>query len=363
MMISRSTHPEVYSGVIPTPTVGVHSDSTSGVITVTLSPLLAQNLRGALIPIDCPTSKGEHAWVTRVRTTGFGILPPDLLNVLEAVRSGALAPTAVVIKGLPSDSVSAAPLPHEVPRNRKATDLSENLLGMIGSLLGEPYGIAGEGPHLVNNLIPTKEDRQRLTGNGSELRLGIHTENAAHRWLLRDRDLSPHGLLLTGVSAPIHGPLTSVANGRRAAAELARVDYDTLRARCVELRLPIRQRVANARSTEPSPILTGHKGREVVTAAFYGDMMRPLSEGAARAVSNYEAALEASAARVAITPGVMVYIPNTYSLHARDGFTPSFDAEGRAERWLQRIFVTSRLDAFQIGTEHSDRVFELPSSE
>jgi hypothetical protein len=33
-----------------------------------------------------------------------------------------------------------------------------------------------------------------------------------------------------------------------------------------------------------------------------------------------------------VTPSVMVYVPNDYSLHARNAFPPTFDAEGRGHR-------------------------------
>ncbi len=55
----------------------------------------------------------------------------------------------------------------------------------------------------------------------------------------------------------------------------------------------------------------------------------------------------------------MVYVPNGYTLHSRDAFVAKFDPKGRANRWLQRIFVTARLDAFQIGRAVSERRFEL----
>ncbi len=57
---------------------------------------------------------------------------------------------------------------------------------------------------------------------------------------------------------------------------------------------------------------------------------------------------------------MLVYIPNAYTMHARDAFPPQFDENGRAKRWLQRIFLTTRLDTFQVAGELEKRVFELP---
>lgn len=39
---------------------------------------------------------------------------------------------------------------------------------------------------------------------------------------------------------------------------------------------------------------------------------------------------------------------------------PQYDPHGRAQRWLQRVFLTTRLDTFQTAGELEQRVFELP---
>jgi len=351
-----------FQGALPTQDLQFRFDNASGVLTVDLSPSFARDLREAVQVIEMPTPDLEHNYVTRLRRAGYRFVPPDLLRLIESVRSGIYAPTAVVFNGLPFDPVVSAPAPTERPRDRKPSDLSENVLVLFASLLGEPYGLAGEGTKLVNDLIPTREDRDRLTGNGSERRLGFHTENAAHRRLFLDHDLSPHALLLEGVVAPSnHPPRTLVANGRIAAAQLSAQDREILRRPCVEIALPLRQRRgADALRAAPTPVLTGRPGAETVTAAYYGDMMQPVSKRAKKAIDAFEAALEAVAVGLTVKPGVLAYIPNTYTLHARDAFTPAFDPQGRPSRWLQRVFLTARLDGFQIGKAHGGRIFELP---
>jgi L-asparagine oxygenase len=342
--------------------VEIYHDPLSGLVGLSLSSSCAQHLRKAVVNVDCARGAADHPYVMGLRQVAFSQLPHDLLAVLEAVRNGSFAPTAVLIEGLPHDVVRSAPLPGEDSRVRKASDLSENLLVLLGSVLGEPYGIYGEGTRLVNNLIPTQGDRQLLTGNGSEIELDFHNENAAHRRLFRDRDLSPTGLLLSAVCAQEKaGPLTWVANGRMAAAALEPIDRTVLEGDLVRLALPVRQRRPGVDTRmPPGPILTGPRGIEVVTAAFYGDMMLPMTAEAGNAIMAYRAELKKVAVGIALKPGMVLYVPNAYSLHARDGFIPEFDRDGRAERWLQRIFVTGRLDAFQICAARSDRVFELP---
>jgi len=350
-----------YEGTQPAREFELSVDATTGVSYLEVSASVSARLRRLSSQGQTP-GETTQAYVERLRRNGYRELPNDLLAVCESVRSGVFAPTALVISGLPSDWVESAPAPGEHVRDFKPSDLSESQLVMFGALLGEPYSLAGEGSALVNNLIPTVGDRNRLTGNGSQVRLGMHTENAAHRWLIRDRDLSPQGLMLTGVAAPVVGaPRTLVANGRIAAARLSTEERATLRRSCVRLALPLRQRRGNeVLRAQASPILTGPEGAEIVTAAFYGDMMEPVDERAALALAVFESALEACSAALTIRPGMLVYIPNGYTLHARDAFAPQFDTQGRAKRWLQRIFLTSRLDSFQLAGELEQRVFELP---
>jgi hypothetical protein len=240
--------------------------------------------------------------------------------------------------------------------------LSENLLCAIGAVINEPYGLIGEGPALVNDLIPSLADRERLTGNGSKVALTFHTENAAHRWLFPGRDLSPSALLLIGVNAPSDGgPFTRIANGRLAASLLSPEHRRVLTAPAVRLALPLRQREAGREVlTDAVPVLCGPTGKEIVTAVLYGDMSHPVSEAAAEALEAFGKALQACAGAVRITPGSLVYIPNSYSLHARDSFEARFDANGRTERWLQRIFLTANPDDFQIAEKVGNRVFRLP---
>lgn len=350
-----------YQGTLPSRDVELHVDNTTGVANVTLGQAVAERLR-SLAGLGQLPGETAHSHVTRLRREAYLRLPGDLLGIFESVRSGVFAPTALAITGLPCDRVVSAPAPGESARNYKGSNLSEVQLVMLGTLAGEPYGLAGEGARLVNDLIPTLADRKRQTGNGSEIRLGMHTENAAHRWLVRDRDLSPHALMLLGIAAPAVGaPRTLVANGRMAATRLSPEHRALLRGPSVRLALPLRQRRGSKVLRTPAvPILTGPEGAEIITAAFYGDMMEPVNARIRKALAAFEAALEACAAALTIIPGMLAYIPNAYTLHARDAFEPQFDAQGRAQRWLQRIFLTTRLDTFQMAGALEQRVFELP---
>lgn len=350
-------------GTAPANVRNLHVCDETGLASMKLSLADLEKLRGLDRRTNRRNAPSDHAIVSHLRQAAYQFWPTDLLTLCEAIRNGSFTPTALIIRGLPTDDVHRVPLPRECVHECKSGTLSETQLLAIGSLLGEPYGIAGEGDSLVNNLIPSSHDRDQLTGTGSRRELGFHTENAVHRWWARDRDLSPTGLLLLGLASPANGPMTRVANGRIAAAQLDEGKRALLRSDCVRLALPYRQRCQNtAERAAASPILSGRSGYETVTAAFYGDMMEPISEEAADALDSFHEELVTCSAGINVEPGMLVYIPNIYSLHARDAFASQFDASGRAQRWLQRIFITARLDAFQFRASLSERVFELRSA-
>ncbi len=345
----------------------VRLQQRTGIVHINFSRTLARKVKNGIKGIFHPTDGSDHAYVSRLRWMGYLLLPSNLLLFLDLVRSGDIAPTAVLFAGLPFDRVVWTPSPRETIRDRKPTDLSENLLAMVAALLGEPYSIFGEGPRLINDLWPTIEDKQRLTGRGSELDLAWHIENAYARWSWPGRDLAPSSLLLGGVCAPPNGgPYTRITNGRMAATSLwlkSRQHYQALFEVGVTLAPPLRHRRNSTTSHGvAAPVLSGPFGMEMVSAVFYGDsdMMVPLSPAIERALAAYRRELDVASVCVRVLPGVIVYVPNSYTLHGRDGFSPCFDAEQRVNRWIQRVFVTNRLDSFQIGMAHSDRVFELP---
>jgi len=268
----------------------------------------------------------------------------------------------VQFNNYPYERVSWSPVPGWPAHSAKDTSLSEHGLMGTGSIFGELYGVEKEGRRLVNDLCPKREAVDLYTGEGSRKKLGLHYENAALRFAKPGLNLSPKGLLLTGVSRQrVGGPKTVVAIASQACARLPQEAYDILRAHCTYIKLPVRQRVDNAGRTKvgPVPVILGAGGREEVVAAFYGDMMEPVDAKAEWALGLLEEALNQVAFGIAVEPGTMVYLANGPVLHGRDSFDPIFDERGRAQRWLQRVFVCDRLDVFNECRAISDRVFDV----
>ena len=284
------------------------------------------------------------------------------VEFLNRISNGAYGEGVVVFENLPFERVDWSPLPGEPPHSAKPTSLSEHVILAFSSFFGDAYGIAKEGDRLVNELIPTRGDLDRYTGRGSRRTLGMHYENAALRFLYPGKDLSPKGVLLSGVSAQkFNGPKTPVAIASRAIALLPEWAVKVLRSPCTKIALPERQRVPGNDTQEvgPVPVILGPMGKEEVVAAFYGDMMRPITAQADKALLLLHEKLDEVAVHLEVKPGVLAYISNGRVLHGRTGFDPVIDGDGRAERWLHRVFVTGRLDAFLERRKLTDRVFDV----
>jgi hypothetical protein len=46
-------------------------------------------------------------------------------------------------------------------------------------------------------------------------------------------------------------------------------------------------------------------------------------------------------------------------LHGRSDFEAEFDADGRARRWIQRVFLGGRVEQFRAGGDPHERVYAL----
>ncbi len=286
------------------------------------------------------------------------------VETLIRIAAGEIGEGVTVFDGLPFEAVEWAPYPGMPARSAKSTSLSEALLLGLGGYMGEPYGVASEGDRLINELIPSVEDLARNTGNGSRLNLGLHRENAAPKFLSPGIDFSPKALMLTGVSEQVAGgPTTPVAICARAVSLLEGEDQAVLRGPSAFLQVPERWRNGgDAIEIGPVPVILGGVGREQVAAAFYGGLTRAADPAAAAALAKLQAALELVAIPLRVTPGHMVHLANGRVLHGRSDFEPEFSADGRARRWLQRIFLAGRLEDFRTGADPRERVFDLAAT-
>lgn len=272
-------------------------------------------------------------------------------------------PGSIKLTNLPvSESIERPPLNHaDLTRIDKEDYISENVLTAVAVNFGEPYSMHCEGQGLINNLIPTRRTSSEITGLGADSDLRFHAENAALRFLT-DRDCSPSALLLTGVKQEANPPKTRLSDARLALKLLSAAERSILQRPLYAVKLPYRWRGYasgyDMLHTRMIPLIEEDRHGLIVHAAFYGDMIGYCATAEAeRAAQAFEQALESVAYDEIISPGEIVAIDNRTTLHARTPFKASFDESGRAQRWVQRLFVTADLDVFADWAAPRERVF------
>ncbi|SEK40646.1 Taurine catabolism dioxygenase TauD, TfdA family [Variovorax sp. YR750] len=332
---------------------------------VSITASEAEQIRQVLGDLDYDPA-GSSAYIGELRRRVYSGFPERLVRLLEVIKSSNSAAYAyLVVDNLPIDSgVRGSPQFGETGRQFKDGVLSENLLAALGAAIGEPYSISHEGLELVNNLTPHKHTRNDYTGLGSEVELDFHIENAAQAFM-PEGDTSPLALLLLGLRAAPEGedrgPFTRVADARLALARLSDEDLEALYGRNFIIRVPYRWRGATPTprdNTDLSPVLSGPLELPRVTVAFYPDMVLPVNQRARTALENFHREVRAVSEAIDIKPGRLVFVNNRFALHSRDSFVPSFDANDRAYRWVQRIMVTTNLWNFRSFGKRQERVFD-----
>lgn len=333
----------------------------SDVLMLSLTQEEKRRLHAALAPIRY-CDAGSARYIRAVRRAASEALPERFISAL-AEQKASLAPRpCLVFDNLPTDDlVFGSPRSDESGLEHKSGSISENLAIAFSVLIGEPYSISFEGRELVNNLVPERGKERDFTGLGSDVELDFHIENAALKFI-EDLDLTPCGLVLTGVRQDPSLPKTRVADVRAALQRLDAQDLRVLRGRNFLLRVPYRWRAALGSSalaqTPPSPLVSGCALQPQAHVAFYPDMVVPLNEAAAAAFHRFHQAVREVSFGIDVMPGRLVYVDNRIALHSRDRFQASYDERGRALRWLQRVFIAPTLWNHRNLTRLKDRVFE-----
>src|SRR5258708_27278266 len=221
-------------------------------------------------------------------------------------------PAAIKIVNLPvSERVPMPPADGgSLKRIEKTNYISENLLTLISSIFGSPYSMFCEGKGLINNLIPSRQAANDLTGLGATSDLRFHIENAALRFMT-GCDCAPKALFIIGVKQDSSPPYTRLSDARVALDLLTADDRRILRSAAFKIKLPYRwrkyRRDYEAAATEFVPLVEYRQSGIVVNAAFYGDMLIEFACARAQeAAKQFENALEQVAVNEIIEPGQML---------------------------------------------------------
>ena len=171
--------------------------------------------------------------------------------------------------------------------------------------------------------------------------------------------MSPTGLTLHGVQHDHLAnptPKTRICDSRLALEGLKDYEKEILKGNNYKIKVPMRWRTSTSNITEPSPIIKGCETQPEVAVAFYPDMVKPISKEASEVLDKFYKNVKEKSEAVDIKPGTMLYTDNRFTMHSRDKFKASYDDNGRALRWVQRVFVKDSLWPYRGIKQEKDRV-------
>jgi L-asparagine oxygenase len=272
------------------------------------------------------------------------ILPVDTVRHLLAFRASPYADPALLITGLPVDD-DLPPTPVEgAPEPAKNGQISESAILSVAVLLGEPIAYRAEKKGaLVQNVYPTRLQKDTPSNESSAASLGFHTELAFSR-AASERPLhlaAPDFVLLLGLRCPAGRPArTAVVDARKVCARLDEQHLAALRAPEFQLMAPYsftRDGDGSRPWSPPVALLRGLAGAPSLAfdTACGVRALSPQADEAVKALTDAcnDPELHES---VRLRAGDLLAINNNRCAHSRSSFLACFD--GR-DRWLQRVYV------------------------
>jgi L-asparagine oxygenase len=298
---------------------------------------------GALVQ----ASDDEHLLAHLLRAI-TSALPVDALASILRFRADPHGPAALLITGLPVD--------HDLPATPTEPDelspglvwLSRRVLLSVAILLGDPVSYRAEKAGvLVQDVFPTRSERNQPSNASSERALGFHTElvfNPTHpQWPMHVG--APNFVLLFGLRCPVdRAPATAFVERDDLYAKLSTRHVDLLREPQFQLMAPFSFTDGTDRSrpwSVPVPLL--HGPAEASSMAFDTACgVRATSGQAQEALSALVGACEDPTIRqeVRLRAGELLVLNNDRCAHARSAFDARFDG---TDRWIQRVYVRQQV--------------------
>jgi L-asparagine oxygenase len=323
--------------------------TASPIETIDLTADISGPLHMRLLEYQYPTSRdGLANYVSRVYGVVNEVFLAEYLDIFRRMACDPSAPAALLLSGAPIDP-DLPPTPERAQRSTvKFTSISEGFLLGTASLLGHPYSMTHErGPNsLVNDVIATREAANTPSSKGCSA-FPWHTEHTG-------QDPRPEFLALYCLrDATGGGGATLFADGRLAYRMLSPKARRCLRKRKFFYRRPVLFS-AKEHWNGPKRIFSGPHEVPRIRMSDYG-MQGSTREGEA-AIEELKEVLDEIVVSVTLRPGQVLYLANTYGVHARAPFDGNFDSRDR--RWLQRVFVTTDPRRFPLGEDTARMIFD-----
>lgn len=294
-----------------------------------------------------PASDDENLLALLLKAS-TSILPVDALASILRFRADPRGPAALLISGLPVDD-DLPPTPTEasdLPPG--AAQLSKRVLLSIAVLLGDPVSYRAEkGGALVQDVFPTRTERNQPSNASSERALGFHTE-LVFSSLHPQRPMhvaAPSFVLLFGLRCPgDRAPATAFVARSDLCSNLSANDLALLRRPEFQLMAPFSFTDGSTESrpwSVPVPLLRGPE--DAPSMAFDTACgVRAMTAEAQDALTALVQACEDPTIRheVRLAVGDLLVFNNGTCAHARSAFAARFDG---TDRWIQRAYVRQQV--------------------
>jgi len=280
------------------------------------------------------------------------ILSDEVIEALLQLRRHDNDDGVVVIRGLSIDDDRIGPTPSHwsaQAQNKKYFETEMYLVG-LASILGEVFSFSSQHDgNIVQNIVPLQSDAYEQVGTGSQVFLEWHTEDAFHR--LRADFI---GLLC----------LRSDPSAATTFSSIKRINIpDNIKRHLFEKKYLAGIDKAHGGSGRPEDgILI-----DVLSGRFDDPFIR-LDTSCIRAKEDELEAQEAltylisqipySAHQIVLQKGDLLFLDNYRVVHGRTAFRPKFDG---ADRWLQRVSITSDLRKLRLARMERQRVIKMSS--
>jgi len=288
-------------------------------------------------------------------------LPHELIKPVLRLRADPQAPGALLVTGMPVDDDLPPTPTAPVPPSFTPGPVSTGAILLLAILLGEPVAYAAEKDGaLVQNVFPTRDQRDQPSNESSAVALEFHTELTFSRVVpAQSFDVAaPDFVLLLALrSQPERAATTSIIEARDVCRLLDPANVEMLRQPVFELRAPhsFTQDARGSRPWSPPLALVGGPDEDP-------SMVFDISCGVKARTPEAEVALEALRRacadpaihrHVSLRPGDLLVIDNHKCAHARSPYPARFD--GR-DRWLLRTYVRHSIRLLQSAAGRPFRV-------
>lgn len=264
-----------------------------------------------------------------------GYLPEELRGSLVDFRLRSNRDGILLLRNLPQDAILPETPSTSKPTVEKLSYRSEQLVGILGSVLGDAVSYAQEKHGaLFQQIHPIRTDQKQQTSGSSAVHLMFHTETAFHPE--RPDYLALYCLRADheGVAETIY---TSVGN------LLPVLDDSTVETLMTpSFRTGVDFSFGGTPGEDPMgvdlPVLSGN--RSDLTMVYDEDLMRGTVDEASYALALLREAVYSTMKGVRLRPGDLLFLDNQRTVHGRTAFAARYDGN---DRWLQRTFFVRDL--------------------